>query len=156
MSRFDIARDEEQLTLTLPAPPWRMAVGFLLLCFTIACLTPLGILGVLQETPSHRGMSPAGSLGFTDPHANHFGFLWLIGFCLILVLLPVYAVKMYRACLVFRFDRATGRLTRNGRTVAPLRRIEAIRVTRTDDADDRSLYKLSIAHSDGFLVEIDE
>src|SRR5579862_4717633 len=156
MERFEIAQDEEQLTLTLPAPPGRMAFGFLLLFFTIACLTPLGILGVLQDTPSRRGLVPAGSLGFTDPHTNHFGFLWLVGFGLILIALPVFALKTYRACLVFRFDRAAGRVTRNGRVVAPLRRIEAIRVLRTEDADDQPLYKLSVLHSDGFLVPIDE
>lgn len=156
MSRISVKREEKRLVLTLSPPPARMAFGFLLLFFTLACMTPLGILGVMQAASEEHGTREALSLGFTDPHANHFGFLWLLGVLLIAIALPIYAWKLYRANITYVFDRVTGKLTRNGKVVAPLRRIESIRLWQYEDCDDRSLYKLSIVHSDGFEHDIDE
>jgi len=156
MSRISVKREEKRLVLTLSPPPARMAFGFLLLFFTLACLTPLGILGIMQAASDEQGTSHPASLGFTDPHANHFGFLWLLGIGFIAIALPVYAWKLYRANITYVFDRVTGMLTRNGKVIAPLRRIESIRLWQYEDCDDRALYKLSIVHSDGFEHDIDE
>ncbi len=133
-----------------------MAFGFLLLFFTLACLAPLGILGVMQAASHEQGGSQPPLLGFTDPHANHFGFLWLLGVGIIAISLPVYAVKLYSANITYLFDRAAGRLTRNGKSIARLNRIEAVQLWQFEDSDDRSILKLSIVHSDGFVHEIDE
>src|SRR5207248_2549251 len=97
-----------------------------------------------------------GLLDFTDPHANHFGFLWLVGVALVAVLLPIYAVLIYRMRLVYVFDRTTNRFAHNGKQIAPLRRIESVRFSRHDDCDDRAIFRLAVVHSDGFTCELDE
>jgi hypothetical protein len=156
MSRISIKREGKRLILTLSPPPARMAFGFLLLFFTLACLTPLGILGIMQAAVNEQGSSQSPTLGFTDPHANHFGFLWLVGVGLVAVALPIFAWKLYRANITYSFDRVSGKLTRNGKVIAPLRRIESVRLWQHEDCDDRMLYRLSIIHSDGFEHDIDE
>jgi hypothetical protein len=156
LSRIDVRIEERRLIVSLTPPPGRMAFGFLLLFFTMACLTPLGILGVLQGGPQEQSGGNPLLLSFLDPHANHFGFLWLVGVSLVCLAIPIYAVKLYRASITYVFDRNTGRFTRNGKSIARLQRIEAIRVWQFADSDERPLYMLSIVHSDGFVQEIDQ
>lgn len=161
MSQFEISRDEERLTLTLPPPAGRMAFGFLLLFFTLLFLMPIGVLGVMQAAESTdrqtHALSMAGEgLDFTNPQANHFGFLWMIGFGLVVLALPLYAFRIYRSSIVYQFDRVSNRFLRCGRLIAPLRRVEGVRLRQTEDADDRPLYRLAVVHSDGFEAEIGE
>jgi len=156
LSRIDVRIEDRRLIVSLTPPPGRMAFGFLLLFFTMACLTPLGVLGVLQGGSQEQSGGKPMLLSFMDPHANHFGFLWLLGVSLVCLAIPLYAVKLYRANISYVFDRNTGRFTRNGKSIARLQRIEAVRVWRFADSDDRALYMLSIVHSDGFVQEIDQ
>src|ERR1051325_7054100 len=105
MTRFDITHDEDRLTVTKVPAANRMVVGFFLLFSTLAFLTPIGILGGMKVGTQADARSAGGLLDFTDPHANHFGFLWLVGVALVAILLPIYAVFIYRMRLVYSFDR---------------------------------------------------
>jgi hypothetical protein len=160
MSQFEISHSEERLTLTLPPPAGRMTFGFLLLFFTLMFLMPIGILGVMQAAESTDRTHPitraTEGLDFTDPQTNHFGFLWMIGFGLVVLALPLYAFRIYRSAIVYQFDRASNRFTRGGKLIAPLRRVEGVRLRQVEDADDRPLYKMAVVHSDGFEAEIGE
>jgi hypothetical protein len=156
MSRISVKREEKRLVITLSPPPARMAFGFLLLFFTLCCIMPLGILGIMQAATSDKAANQSWAMGFTDPHANPLGFLWLVGVAIIGIALPIFALKLYRANITYVFDRAAGKLTRNGKVIAPLRRIEGIRLWQVEDCDDRSLFRLSVIHSDGFEHSIDE
>jgi hypothetical protein len=93
---------------------------------------------------------------FLDPTFNHFGFLWLIGALAAGGLVPLYAVRVYRAATAYRFSRVTGLFTKNGRRITTLSRIEYVQVRPILDADDRASYRLSLLYGDGNEEFIDE
>jgi hypothetical protein len=154
MSRFEVSRDPERLTLTMALGYRRLLVGCMLLALTIVCITMIGLLAVLHAPDS----GPTGSsdpLLFFDRHANHFGFIWLFATVVMGVLVPVGLVRMLKSSLTFEFDKTTGLFTRNGKRITKLAKIEAVRIRRADDADNRSVYWLSVLHGDGFETAIE-
>jgi len=154
MSRFEVSKDPERLTLTMALGYQRLVVGCLLLGLTVICITLIGLLAVLHAPEGvHSGMSDPAL--FVDRHANHFGFLWMVATILTGVLVPVGLVRILKSSLTFEFDRTQGLFTRNGKRICKLSRVEGVRIRRLDDADARSVYRLSVLHGDGFETAIE-
>jgi hypothetical protein len=154
MSRFEVSKDPERLTLSMALGYRRLLVGCLLLALSIICISMVGLMAVLRA-PSAGPMGNADPLLFFDRHANHFGFIWLVATLVMGLLIPVGLVRMMKSSLTFEFDRTAGLFTRNGRRISRLSKIEAVRIRREDDADDRSVYTLSVIHGDGFETAIE-
>jgi hypothetical protein len=149
MSRFDVSKEDERLTLTLSMSERLLAAGCPLFFFALVCVTALGVLGLMLD--SHA--SPMrGDGAFFHPRGNHLGFLWLIGLLLMLFLVPFYVVKASRSDLVFSFHRDTGLFLRNGAVVTPIRRIESVRIRPLCDPDDAYSYRLVIVYADGHEI----
>jgi hypothetical protein len=129
MRRFQISEDEDRLTLTLNPGYQRVIPGCMMLGFTFLCVTVLAVLAIVK---GNVGGAP-GDMNFINPRANHFGFLWLTTSLLASVLTPLYAFKVILAPIVFRFDRETNLFTRCGKTIAPLGKVEHVRIVHSDD-----------------------
>lgn len=157
MSRFDIQKQDDRLTLTLPPPTGQFfTVGCLLLVGSLLCLSMTGLLGLVYgDSHASEGIASE-TLSFFNPRTNHFGFLWLVGSLTMLVLLPVYVARLSRSDVTFIFDRAEAVFRRNGKIMARLPRIESVRIREQRQADGRFLYRLFVIHNDGYEVLIDE
>lgn len=132
----------------------RVIPGCLLMVLMFACVSVLAVLAILKGDVGASART-ADDMNFINPRANHFGFLWLTTTLAATVLTPVYAVRVILATIVFRFDRGTGLFTRNGKKIAPLGKVECVRILHSDDPDNRALHKLVVLHSDGFETPLD-
>jgi hypothetical protein len=155
MQRFEITGDDDRLVLSMSLGYQRLGQGCLLLFLTTVCVTIIGILAVVQGDVAAGGKDLTKEAGFFDPHANHFGFLWLIATVLAGVALPLYIWKLYQTTVTFVFDRETDRFTRNGKVITRLSKVEAVRVRHSDDPDQRELHKLLVVYGDGFELPLD-
>jgi hypothetical protein len=155
MRRFQITGDDDHLSLTLTPGLQRIIPGCMMLGFTFICVTLLGVLAIIKGDVNAAVHDSAGDLNFLSPRGNHFGFLWLTTTLLAAVLTPLYATKVILAPIVFRFDRRTGLFTRCGKKVAPLGKVEGVRIYHADDPDNRTLHKLAVIHTDGFETPLD-
>jgi hypothetical protein len=152
MRRFQVSGDEDHLSLSQSPGLQRVVPGCMMLGFAFVCLSFLAVLAVIKGNVGAHGGE---DMNFLNPRANHFGFLWLTTTIAVSVLTPIFALKVILAPVVFRFDRRTRLFTRNGKTIAPLSKVEAVRIEHADDPDNRSLHKLVVIHSDGFEVPLD-
>ncbi len=151
MSRFDVFKDDERLTLTQPTNDRLLAAGCPLFLLALVCVTALGLLGLVQDL---HGSHARGDGAFFHPRGNHLGFLWLVALLLMLFLVPFYLIKADRSRLVFSFHRAAGLFLRNGEIVTPLRRIEYVRVHPVRDPDDAYCYQLAVVYADGHEITL--
>jgi hypothetical protein len=150
MGRFQISGDDDHLLLALTPGYQRLLTGCVMLAFTFVCVTLLAVLAIVKGD-----IGGGQDMNFINPRANHFGFLWLGTSLAAAVLTPIYALKVILAPIVFRFDRRTGLFTRCGKTIAPLARVEGVRIDHSDDPDNRALHRLVVMHSDGFETPLD-
>ena len=155
MSQFDISRSEEQLTLKHPLSVQVLPTGCLLFAAASLCLALLGLLGILEDAQGFGSGVAADSAHFFHPAHNHFGYFWLLGALLMLVLVPWYLVTANRSALVFTFERNTGLFLRNGRVVTRIGRIEYVCLRERQDPDEAFFYELSIVYADGHEMLID-
>ena len=156
VSRFDIARDGEQLTLTTSMENRLLGVGCLLLALSLFCLAALGFLSLMEESRTAFDRASADTMRFLNPHANQFGFLWAVGSVLTLVLAVVYARKIRCSTLAFSFDRETGIFARNEKPVTRLDHIEFVRINRVFDPEEAYSCRLLVVYNDGYEEFIDE
>jgi hypothetical protein len=156
MPRIQITGDDDRLALTLFPGYRKVAQGCMLIAFTFVCITLVGILAILQGNVSTPTPAATASLELTNPRGNHFGFLWLCATTFMSVLIPAYVAMVYHQRIVFLFDKEEGVFLHNRRVVAPLHRVEAVRLRHSTDPDGRILHKLLIVHTDGFEVPVDD
>lgn len=151
---FEIIRDEEQLTLRLPAAPQLTAAGCGSFAVTAIGLLVIGLFSLLHDLRG-EALRPVGEpFDHFTPTENHFGFLWLVTSILMLVAVPIYVVRSARAPLVFRFLRTPDLFLRNNRQVTRLARVEGVCLRETQDPDQRFLYLLHVVYADGREIEI--
>src|SRR5438552_7506429 len=156
MSSYEVIRDDERLTLATPTERRMLLVGCPLFLFAVACLMVLGALTILYES-HHVDSRNAGEVSHLfNPHANQFGFLWLVACLFIAITLPLYAWVVKRLSNVFCFDLAKGALLKFGRPVTWLARVEYLLIRRARDVDHNSTYKLLLVYGDGREALIDE
>ena len=150
MGRIQISGDDDHLSLTLTPGAQRVVPGCMMLGFTFFCLTLLAVLAIVKAD-----IGGGEETNFVNPRANHFGFLWLTTTLAAAIVTPIYAVRVILAPIVFRFDRETGFFTQCGKKVAPLTKIESVKIAHADDPDNRTLHRLVVVHSDGFETTVD-
>lgn len=121
--------------------------GCFLLLVTMLAIMTLGILSIVQTfgNPTFED-NPS---RFFAPTRNHFGFLWLFSSVGMLLLVPLYVTKAYKAALVFTFRKSDDSFLRDNRLVAKLRRLEYFCIRETRDPDNRYLYLLQVVYNDG-------
>jgi len=147
---FDVSGSAEELTLRLENRGELSLKGCFLLLFTMGIVLTLGLLSVL-----HPAESSVATMSVDDPERvfaptqNHMGFLWICASLLMLVLVPLYVLRAYKAALTFTFRRPDDAFLRDGRLVTHLRRIEYFSVRESKDPDARYLYLLDVVYGDG-------
>jgi hypothetical protein len=157
MSRFQITREDECIELAMPFDSGHVVRGGILFLVSVGCNLVLAILALTQE-PAAPGASPSGSgpLGILQPQAHPFGFLWVLSTVVLVILIPIYVLRIRRSGITYRFDRAAGRLTMNGRELAPLRLVERVRLRTMTDPDGAHWYRLTVDYADGHEIFIDD
>lgn len=155
MSNYEIIRDEERLTLATPTERRMLMVGCPLFLFAVACLMVMGALTILYESHHVDTRSAGDPSHLFNPHANQFGFLWLVACLFIAITLPLYAWVVKRFSNVISFDLAKGALLRYGKPITWLGRMEHVLIRRVRDVDHFVTYKLLVVYGDGreFLVD---
>jgi hypothetical protein len=156
MSTYEIIRDDERLTLATPVERRMLLVGCPLFLFAVACLLVLGAVTLVYESHHVDSRSAGDPSHLFNPHANQFGFLWLIACLFIAITLPLYAWVIKRASNIFTFDLAKGALLRHGKPLIWLGRIEYLQIKRVRDVDHVSTYKLQLVYGDGRAILLDE
>lgn len=156
MSQFEIVREAERLTLTVPMERRLLMLGCPLFLLAFASVLLLGILCVLQDAHTAHSPTSVEPLSLFSPHVNHFGFLWLLSSVLISILVPLYVFWIGRDSQVFTFDRAEDRFMRHGKMIAPLRKIEHVQMRRSCDGGSRTKHALYLSYLDGHEMFIEE
>jgi hypothetical protein len=144
---YNVIHSADELSLNLENRGELSVSGCLYFGAAMAAILVMGCIGVLQtieKTPLHEEPSK-----FFSPSQNHFGFLWLFGIVLMLVFIPYYVIKSYKAALVFTFRKSDDAFLRDNRLVTRLRKVEFFRIEETKDPDGRYLYLLNIVYNDG-------
>jgi hypothetical protein len=144
---FTVANGTDELTLRMENRGELSFRGCLLLVGVTVSILVMGLLSILTNAQTMD--KPEDPVRFFAPSRNHFGFLWLFGVLGMLVLVPFYVAKAYKAALVFSFCRSADMFCRDGRLVARLSRIEYFAITETKDPDGRYLYLLHVLYNDG-------
>jgi hypothetical protein len=148
---YEVSHRRDALLLCLANRGELGIKGCALFAFTMLIVLVLGALSTLQVATApaapHVVVDDPGR--FFAPRQNHFGFLWLFASALMLVIVPLYVLRAYKAPLVFEFRRSEDTLLRDGRPVTRLRRIENLSITETKDPDSRYLYLLEVVYGDG-------
>lgn len=144
---YNVIHSADELSLNLENRGELSVSGCLFFLAAMIAVLALGCISVLQtieKTPLHEEPTK-----FFSPSRNHFGFLWLLGIVLMLVFIPFYVVKSYKASLIFTFRKSDDAFLRDNRLVTRLRKIEFFRIEETRDPDGRYLYLLNIVYNDG-------
>jgi hypothetical protein len=115
-------------------------------------VTLIGFLAVIQSDAPVRIGGAIDRIPVVAAGQNHFTFLWIIGIAMMLIGVPVYVGRAYRAALTFTFDKQAGVLRENNLRIVGLSRIEYVNIRETTDSDGRYLYLLRISHTDGHEV----
>lgn len=156
MSGLQIQKTDDRLVLSSRMDARRVAIGCAGFAAASLCLALLGALGLVFEATRERTVAEVDVAEFLNPAHNHFGFLWILCCIVLAATVPIYLWRVQRAGLVIAFDREAGVLTRNGRIVTRLARIEFVRLLRTVDSAGRTLHRVSILHDDGHDLVLDE
>jgi hypothetical protein len=156
MSSYEVIRDEERLTLATPTERRMLLVGCPLFLFAAACLLVLGAVTIVYESHHIDSRSAGDPSHLFNPHANQFGFLWLVACLFAAITLPLYAWAVKRMSNIFCFDLAKGALLKHGKPVIWLSRVEYLQIRRVRDVDHVSTYKLLLVYGDGREILIDE
>ncbi len=155
MNRYDMVREEERLTLTLPIERRLMNAGCPLFLLAAISVLALGFLSIAVEAHSVSDHAGDPSRLF-NPHQNQFGFLWLVACLMVTVFTPLYVYLVRRYSTAFSFDLSKGALLRYGKPVTWLSRIEYLRIRRSRDPDDFCTFSLVLVHNDGHELLVDE
>jgi hypothetical protein len=148
---FDVSDGADELTLRLENRGELSLKGCFLLLFTMGIVLTLGLLSVVHPVESNAmtNLSVDDPERVFAPTQNHMGFLWICASLLMLVLVPLYVLRAYKAALTFTFRRSDDAFLRDGRLVTHLGRIEYLSVRETKDPDARYLYLLDVVYGDG-------
>jgi hypothetical protein len=148
---FDVSGGADELTLRLENRGELSLKGCFLFAFTMCIVLALGFLSVLHpaETNVMANVSVDDPERVFAPTQNHLGFLWLCASLLMLVLVPLYVLRAYKAALTFTFRKSDDAFLRDQRLVTHLGRIEYVSIRETKDPDARYLYLLNIVYGDG-------
>lgn len=147
---FDVVNRPDELTLRLENRGSLSLLGCALLAFTMLGVLALGILSVVQTSEMSASVHSFDEPdSFFAPTKNHFGFLWLLCSALMLVGVPLYVKRAYKAALTFTFRRSDDAFLRDNRLVTRLRRVENLTICETKDADSKYLYLLQLVYGDG-------
>ena len=147
---FEVTRGADSLRLKLENRgdlSFNVWTAFALIMTVVLVIGLLATLQLSLPPPPHTDIDDPGR--FFAPQENHFGFVWILSCGLMLVLMPYYVIRIYRASLVFTFRRSDDVFLRDNKLVAPLRRIESLVISETCDPDDRYLYLLHLVYGDG-------
>src|SRR5438105_11943716 len=104
MNRYDMLREEERLTLTLPIERRLMHAGCPLFLLAAVSIVGLCMLTIAVEAHSLNDGHAGDPARLFNPHENQFGFLWLIACLLVTVFLPVYVYRVRRSSVVLSSD----------------------------------------------------
>lgn len=147
---FDVSSRPDELVLRMENRGELSLPGCVLLVFTMMGVLALGVLSVVQTAGSNADPHAFDEPGrFFSPQDNQFGFLWLIGSLTMLVGIPVYVARAYKAALTFTFRRSDDAFLKDSRYITRLRKIEYLSIRETKDPDARYLYVLDLVYGDG-------
>lgn len=146
---IEVIRDFDSLSLRRENQGGLGWESYLFFAIAMLSITILGILSVVENNQNIRINDPNPVQVSIASH-NQFAILWLFAVVLMMVGIPLYVKKAYRAALVFKFDHNSGWLYENKKRITPLRRIEYIAIREAKDTDGRYLYLLQVIHTDGY------
>ncbi|MEP6755319.1 MAG: hypothetical protein ABJA67_07450 [Chthonomonadales bacterium] len=154
MNRLEVTGDDERLIVSFADTQHKMWLGCLSLGVVGTTLTTIGILAIVLNSSSNS--SPSIGLHMFHPHNNHFGFAWLVSTICAVIGLPFFVRWVFYSRTNFEFDKPTNKLTKTGKVITSLDKIEYVSVRNWRDPDGQSTFRLVISYSDGFDCTIDD
>lgn len=124
-------------------------IGCVHFCLALCSVAALGLMGLVWEAESGTDHTALDAQQLFSPQGNHFGFLWLVAMAFLMVLVPAYAARAYRAGTRIEFDRLAGAVRANGRAIARLDRVEGVTIRSAPDPAGVPIHRLILVHSDG-------
>ena len=110
------------------------------------CLFALALISVFAGKSADDVLSPK---------RNHVGFLWAVLSGSMLVILPIYLVRVYKPPISIEMHRADRSVRSAGSIVTRFERIEFFEVLEDRDNDGQKVYRLTMFYGDGreLLIE---
>ncbi len=147
---YDVCTNPNELTLRMENRGELKIQGCALLAFTMLIVLALGVMSILQTAELNTQRNGFDNPDrFFAPTQNNFGFLWLFCSLAMLIAVPLYVKRAYKAALTFTFLRAEDVFMRDGKTVTRLKRVEHLALRESHDPDAKYLYLLHLVYNDG-------
>jgi hypothetical protein len=152
---FDISRTDDELVLRQEKRGYLSFAGCMAFASTMLCILVLGVMSMVYTSAATRyGGTVSEPSAVFSPSRNQFGFLWLVGSILVMILLPLYVIHAYNRALVYRFRRSDNVFLKGKQKIAGLRRIEYLCIRESREPDKRYVYRLHIVYNDGQQMQM--